>query len=116
MEKQLHYLPNVENGPHLLADNGINCRKNVFGYLKSSPLLFSYFRLKFLFLIFLNDCFCSYKHCFSDDTNKKKSRGEKSGDREGRSIGPLLPIHLFGNVTSKNSLTSREKCGGAPSC
>ena len=34
--------------------------------------------------------------------HKKKSRRVISGDRGGQGVGPSLPIHLFGNVTSKN--------------
>ena len=34
--------------------------------------------------------------------HKKKSRGVISGDRGGQGVGPSLPIHLFGNVASKN--------------
>jgi hypothetical protein len=39
-----------------------------------------------------------------------------SGDRGGQGVGPSLPIHLFGNVVSKNRRTSEPQCGGAPSC
>jgi len=46
--------------------------------------------------------------------NKKKSRGVPSGDRGGQGVGPSLPIHLFGNVASKNRRTSEPQCGGAP--
>ena len=35
---------------------------------------------------------------------KKKSRGVISGDRGGQGIGPSLPIHLFGNVATKNQM------------
>jgi len=35
-------------------------------------------------------------------SHKKKSRGVISGDRGGQGVGPYLPIHLFGNVASKN--------------
>jgi hypothetical protein len=31
-----------------------------------------------------------------------KLRGVISGDRGGQGVGPSLPIHLFGNVASKN--------------
>jgi len=31
-------------------------------------------------------------------------------------VGPSLPIHLFGNVASKNRRTSEPQCGVAPSC
>jgi len=48
--------------------------------------------------------------------HKKKSRGVISGDRGGQGVGPSLPIHLFGNVTSKNRRTSEPQYGGAPSC
>ena len=34
--------------------------------------------------------------------HKKKSRRVISGDRSGQGVGPSLPIHLFGNVASKN--------------
>ena len=34
--------------------------------------------------------------------HKKKSRGVISGDRGGQGVGPSLPIHLFGNLSSKN--------------
>ena len=34
--------------------------------------------------------------------HKKKSRGVISGDRGGQAVGPSLPLHLFGNVSSKN--------------
>jgi len=34
--------------------------------------------------------------------HRKKSRGVISGDRGGQGVGPSLPIHLFGNVASKN--------------
>ena len=36
--------------------------------------------------------------------HKKKSRGMISGDRGGQGVGPSVPIHLFGNVTSKNQM------------
>ena len=39
-----------------------------------------------------------------------------SGDRGGQDVGPSLPIHLFGNVTSKNRRTCEPQCDGAPSC
>jgi len=48
--------------------------------------------------------------------HKKKSRGVISGDRGGQGVGPSLPIHLFGNVVSKNRRKSELQCGGAPSC
>jgi len=36
---------------------------------------------------------------------KKSRRGEViSGDRGGQGVGPSLPIHLFGNVASKNQM------------
>ena len=35
---------------------------------------------------------------------KKKSKGVISGDRGGQDIGPSLPIHMFGNVSSKNQM------------
>ena len=34
----------------------------------------------------------------------------------GKGAGPSLPIHLFGNIASKNRRTSELQCGGAPSC
>jgi len=34
--------------------------------------------------------------------HKKNSRGVISGDRGGQGVGPSLPIHVFGNVVSKN--------------
>ena len=34
--------------------------------------------------------------------HKKESRGVITGDRGGQGVGPSLPIHLFGNVVSKN--------------
>ena len=36
--------------------------------------------------------------------HKKKSRGVISGDRDGQGVGPSLPIHLFGNIASKNQM------------
>jgi len=36
--------------------------------------------------------------------HKKKSRGVISGVRGGQGVGPSLPIHLFGNVASKNQM------------
>ena len=36
--------------------------------------------------------------------HKKKSRGVISGDHGGQGVGPSLPIHLFGNVASKNQM------------
>ena len=47
---------------------------------------------------------------------KKESKGVISGDRGGQAVGPSLPIHLFGNVASKNRRTCEPQCGGAPSC
>ena len=47
---------------------------------------------------------------------EKNSSGMISGDRGGQGIGPSLPIHLFGNVASKNRRTCEPQCGGAPSC
>ena len=35
---------------------------------------------------------------------KKKSRGMISGGRGGQGVGPSLPIHVFGNVASKNQM------------
>jgi len=35
-------------------------------------------------------------------SRKRKSRGVISGGRGGQGVGPSLPIHLFGNVASKN--------------
>jgi hypothetical protein len=35
-------------------------------------------------------------------THKKKSSGVISSDHGGQGVGPSLPIHLFGNVASKN--------------
>jgi len=34
--------------------------------------------------------------------HKKKLTGVISGDRGGQGVGPSLPIHLNGNVASKN--------------
>ena len=48
--------------------------------------------------------------------HKKISRWVISGDRGGQSVGPSLPIHQFGNVSSKNRRTSELQCGAAPSC
>ena len=48
--------------------------------------------------------------------HKKKSRVVISGDRGGQGVGTSLPIHLFGNVASKNCRTCEPQCGGAPSC
>jgi len=39
-----------------------------------------------------------------------------TGDRGGQGVGPSLPIHLFGNVASKNRRTYEPRCGGAPTC
>jgi len=36
--------------------------------------------------------------------HKKRSRGMISGDRGGQGVGPSLPIHVFGNVASKNQM------------
>jgi len=36
--------------------------------------------------------------------HKMKSRGVISGDRDGQGDGPSLPVHLFGNVASKNQM------------
>ena len=36
--------------------------------------------------------------------HKKKSREVISSDRCGQGVGPSLPIHLFGNVASKNQM------------
>ena len=36
--------------------------------------------------------------------HKNRSRGVISGDRGGQGVGPSLPIHLFGNVASKNQM------------
>ena len=48
--------------------------------------------------------------------NKSIGGGVISGYRGDRGVGPSLPIHLFGNVSSKNRRTSEPQCGGAPSC
>ena len=48
--------------------------------------------------------------------HKKKSTGVISGDRGGQDVGPSLPIHLNGNVASKNRQTCEPRCGGAPPC
>ena len=42
--------------------------------------------------------------------------GVISGDRGGQGVGPTLPVHLFGNVASKNRQTCEPQCGDAPSC
>jgi len=47
--------------------------------------------------------------------HKKKSWGAISGGRGGQSVGPSLPIHLFGNVAFKNRRISEPQCGGEPS-
>jgi len=36
--------------------------------------------------------------------HKRKSRRVISGDRGGQGVGASLPIHLFGNVASKNQM------------
>ena len=48
--------------------------------------------------------------------HKKKSRGVISGDRGGQGAGASLPVHLFGNVASKNRRTCEPQCGGVPYC
>ena len=53
--------------------------------------------------------FLTYPH-------RKKSRGVRSGDLRGQAWGPSLPIHLLGKCWSRNCLTCRAQCGGAPSC
>ena len=35
---------------------------------------------------------------------KKISRGVISGDRGGQGVGSSLPVHLFGNIASKNQM------------
>jgi len=52
-----------------------------------------------------NTLFLTYLH-------KKKLRGVISGDRGSQGVGPSLPIHLFGNVASKNRRTCEPQCGG----
>ena len=47
---------------------------------------------------------------------RKKSRGVRSGDRAGHSIGPLQPSHRSGNLLSSHCLTINTYCRGAPSC
>jgi hypothetical protein len=42
--------------------------------------------------------------------------GVESGDPAGYVTGPPLPIHLAGNVVSRNCLTGEPQCGGASSC
>ena len=44
--------------------------------------------------------------------HKQKSREVISGDRGDQGVGPSLPIHLFGNVASKNRRTCEPQCGG----
>jgi len=42
----------------------------------------------------------------------KKKSGEEGvifGDRGGQGIGPSLPIHLFGNIASKNQMLQMLK-------
>jgi len=48
--------------------------------------------------------------------HKKKSRGVIFGDRDDQVVGTSLPVHLFGNVASKNRRKCEPQCGGAPSC
>ena len=48
--------------------------------------------------------------------HKNKSSGVISGDRGGQGVGQSLPIHLFGNVASKNRRTCEPQCGVVPSC
>ena len=36
--------------------------------------------------------------------HKRNWRGVISGDRGGQGVGPSFPVHLFGNVTSKNQM------------
>jgi hypothetical protein len=37
-----------------------------------------------------------------ENPHKRKSKGVISGDRCGQGVGLSIPIHLFGNVASKN--------------
>ena len=57
--------------------------------------------LAFKFVIFgtgvKNTLSLTYPH-------KKKSNGVISGDRGGQGVGPSFPIHLIGNVASKNQM------------
>jgi hypothetical protein len=47
--------------------------------------------------------------------HKKVKEGMIPGNRGGQGVGPSLPIHLFGNVASKNRRTCEPQCGGTPS-
>ncbi|GFV88137.1 hypothetical protein TNCV_3242861 [Trichonephila clavipes] len=47
---------------------------------------------------------------------RKKSKGDRSGDRAGHAIGPPRPIQPPGKVVCRCALTSMLKCAGAPSC
>ena len=46
----------------------------------------------------------------------KKSIGVRSGEHGGHCTGPPLQIQRLGKTLFRYSLTSREKCAGAPSC
>ena len=55
------------------------------------------------------------KHFVLNIPPQKEVKGVISGDRGGQGVGPSLPVHLFGNVASKNRRTFEPQCRGAPS-
>lgn len=56
------------------------------------------------------------KTSFLTYPQRKKSKGDKSGDLGGHGVVPPRPIHWLGKDSSTNLRASEEKCGGAPSC
>ena len=95
------------HGERLIRNQFLStCSSTCLQLLQQKHLLF--FTLKFVIsgTGVENTLSLTYPH-------KKKSREVTSG---GQGVGPSLPIHLFGNVTSKIRRTCEPQCGGAPSC
>ena len=59
----------------------------------------------------------SSKPCLWHNPKEKKSRVVVTcGERGSQDVGPFLPIHLLGEVLSKNWRTNNPHYGVAPSC
>lgn len=56
------------------------------------------------------------KAAFLTYPQRKKSKGDKSGDLGGHGVVPLRPFHWLGKDPSMNLRAGGEKCVGAPSC
>lgn len=68
-----------------------------------------------LFNGFKKDCF-EAKYARGRSLLTDKSKGLRSGEREGHATGPVIPVQLSRQVLMITSLTGRLKCAGTPLC